>query len=720
MALRPGTWWLPCLLLSLLSIVLSSLPAQAAAGAAAAAIVDPAQRAQMNDLFRAFIAAKGPQGAFTRYLLPRPADAALSWYPRQFLVPLANSTTQSAPLPGYPVGADGQLLATPVTLGLAQASQIVSGALTPSGNTCYLAQGGDSDSIAAYTVDLASSQLSPFPGSLVQAIPHEWQQGRVAVGPSGRFLHAVDGTGVSTYAIDLASTALTWIGAAPTPLDQPAAIVATRQCVFVTSNQAGYDAFAIDRTTGALGRVPGSPFGLDQSYSAAATPDGNFVYFSVPPYPNFDGGFDPPFIAGFFVDPASCALTPVPGSPFGVPGGFLGIHPRLPVLYAAAYESVQALAIDPGTGTLSPLGTALHIDAFPNAVAVGPKGDVLWLWDYIKSNLLSVTLDPATGIPAAAGAPVPGPQDVRALLAVGGDGGQLVGLGIAQARVQHVLGGAPPYRFALSGGSLPAGMTLDPASGQIIGTPTTPGQSTFEILVTDAVGATSSSVQALKVLAPPTGPAAPTNLAAVATSPTTAALSWQDNAAQSAAFHVDLSQDGGPFVEVQAVKPQATTAVVAGLSPATAYTFRVHAANAGGSSSTATAVTVTTPALAAVPCASGANGQCLLAGRFFVEALYQDAVGEAGLAHVVPITSDTAYLWFFSAANAEVVIKLLDGCKLGNHYWVFAGGLTNLHVILRVTDTRTGAVRTYEVPYGPAFAPLQDTAAFGTCSAAAP
>src|SRR5260370_41949185 len=155
MALRPGTWCLPCLLLPLLSIVLSSLPAQAAAGAAAAAIVDPAQRARMNDLFIA--ADRGPQGAFTRYLLPRPADAALSWYPRQFLVPLAYSTTQSAPLPGYPVGADRQLQATPVTLGLAQASQIVSGALTPSGNACYLAPGGDSDSSAAYTVDLARS-----------------------------------------------------------------------------------------------------------------------------------------------------------------------------------------------------------------------------------------------------------------------------------------------------------------------------------------------------------------------------------------------------------------------------------------------------------------------------------------------------------------------------------------------------------------------------------
>src|SRR5260370_20791998 len=161
-------------------------------------------------------------------------------------------------------------------------------------------------------------------------IPYYRPQGNVAVGPSGRFLYAVDGTGVSTYGIGLATTALHFIGTVPTPLDQPAAIVATRQCVFVTSNQAGYDAFAIDRTTGALGRVQGSPSGLDQSYSAAATQDGNFVYFSVPPYPNFDGGFDPPFIAGFFVDPASCALTSVPRPPFRL-AGTAGSAPLPPI-----------------------------------------------------------------------------------------------------------------------------------------------------------------------------------------------------------------------------------------------------------------------------------------------------------------------------------------------------------------------------------------------------
>jgi len=79
-----------------------------------------------------------------------------------------------------------------------------------------------------------------------------------------------------------------------------------------------------------------------------------------------------------------------------------------------------------------------------------------------------------------------------------------------------------------------------------------------------------------------------------------------------------------------------------------------------------------------------------------------------------PLTADTGTFWFFSAANLEVVVKVLDGCGAGNHFWVFAGGLTNVHVVLTVTDTANGAVRIYQNPQGTPFAPLQDTSAF-TC-----
>lgn len=47
-------------------------------------------------------------------------------------------------------------------------------------------------------------------------------------------------------------------------------------------------------------------------------------------------------------------------------------------------------------------------------------------------------------------------------------------------------GGEAPYTYAVVGGSLPAGTSLDTSTGQITGTPTTQGWSEFSIQITDA------------------------------------------------------------------------------------------------------------------------------------------------------------------------------------------------------------------------------------------
>jgi uncharacterized protein (TIGR03437 family) len=53
-------------------------------------------------------------------------------------------------------------------------------------------------------------------------------------------------------------------------------------------------------------------------------------------------------------------------------------------------------------------------------------------------------------------------------------------------------GGSAPYSWMLTGGSLPTGLSLS-ASGQLSGTPSTPGSFTFTLQVTDAAGATASA-----------------------------------------------------------------------------------------------------------------------------------------------------------------------------------------------------------------------------------
>jgi hypothetical protein len=114
-------------------------------------------------------------------------------------------------------------------------------------------------------------------------------------------------------------------------------------------------------------------------------------------------------------------------------------------------------------------------------------------------------------------------------------------------------------------------------------------------------------------------------------------------------------------------------------------------------------------------CAAGPNNLCLSGGRFRVEATWTTRDGGTGQGKAVPLTGDTGYFWFFNESNVEMVIKVLDACGLNQKFWVFAGGLTDVQVQIRVTDTVTDMTKTYDNPQGTAFRPVQDTGAFGTC-----
>ncbi|MEM1181607.1 MAG: carboxypeptidase-like regulatory domain-containing protein [Acidobacteriota bacterium] len=110
-------------------------------------------------------------------------------------------------------------------------------------------------------------------------------------------------------------------------------------------------------------------------------------------------------------------------------------------------------------------------------------------------------------------------------------------------------------------------------------------------------------------------------------------------------------------------------------------------------------------------CTPSSTAGCLTNLRFRVEGTYT-LNGVTRTASVVPLTADTAFLWFFGPDNVEVVLKVLDACNGFDNFWVFATGLTDVGVDLRVTDTETGAVWTYSNDEGSSFAPVADTSAF--------
>lgn len=105
---------------------------------------------------------------------------------------------------------------------------------------------------------------------------------------------------------------------------------------------------------------------------------------------------------------------------------------------------------------------------------------------------------------------------------------------------------------------------------------------------------------------------------------------------------------------------------------------------------------------------------CLVDERFRVRVRWTDPQGATGDAQLAStLISDTAYYWFFSQDNIELLVKVLDACQAPyERFWVFAAGTTNVGVDLEVEDTVTGAVKTYRHAGGTAFAPVLDTDAF--------
>jgi hypothetical protein len=113
------------------------------------------------------------------------------------------------------------------------------------------------------------------------------------------------------------------------------------------------------------------------------------------------------------------------------------------------------------------------------------------------------------------------------------------------------------------------------------------------------------------------------------------------------------------------------------------------------------------------PCVTSAATLCLHGGRFQVTAHWTKTTGEQGEGTGIPATDDSAFFWFFTPTNIELIVKVLNACTIPpNRFWVFAGGLTDVAVRMTVVDTQTGAVQIYDNPPGVAFAPLQDTKAF--------
>ena len=120
-------------------------------------------------------------------------------------------------------------------------------------------------------------------------------------------------------------------------------------------------------------------------------------------------------------------------------------------------------------------------------------------------------------------------------------------------------------------------------------------------------------------------------------------------------------------------------------------------------------------------CEEDGTALCLTGGRFRVSATFHDHLGRDGVGQAVALTPESGTFWFFTSANVELIVKVVDACGHPDFrdFWVYASGLTDVEVELTVVDTWTGEIWERATDLGEPFPPILDSQAFHTCDATA-
>ena len=99
-------------------------------------------------------------------------------------------------------------------------------------------------------------------------------------------------------------------------------------------------------------------------------------------------------------------------------------------------------------------------------------------------------------------------------------------------------------------------------------------------------------------------------------------------------------------------------------------------------------------------------------GGYQVSMCYETAEGAVGEARAgIWASNQSGLLWFFNRDNAEVLVKVLDGCSHNGSRWIFVAPVTDVAFNLRVTSVG-GRVWTHRNRLGVTASTKSDTSAF--------
>lgn len=192
-----------------------------------------------------------------------------------------------------------------------------------------------------------------------------------------------------------------------------------------------------------------------------------------------------------FTDPSICvlvlagtldnALDQQSGGTGAQPGSITPSEDGEIVITAMACNGVPAgvdsgFTVSDSVSSSSAVGLALATQIQTAAAAENPT------WSVVGGSTLE-----ATFIASFKANPSPPPPPSGPLTLTCASSAATQGTAYSSALIAS--GGTAPYTFSLFAGLLPIGLTLDPATGDITGTPTTPGVTAYTGQVTDSLGA---------------------------------------------------------------------------------------------------------------------------------------------------------------------------------------------------------------------------------------
>jgi uncharacterized repeat protein (TIGR02543 family) len=219
-------------------------------------------------------------------------------------------------------------------------------------------------------------------------------------------------------------------------------------------------------------------------------------------------------------------------------------------------------------------------------------------------------------------------------------------------------GGVEPFAYTVSSGTLPSGVSLDPTSGQLSGTPATAGTYTFTVAATDSNTATKSvsvtlTITAAAVVTPPSNSSSSSSSSSSTPAPTPTTCDATCQAANDARAAADkAAADASAKAKADAIAKAAADKAAADAAAATAATKAQSTAQAKAAADAAAAVQAAADAAAKAASAAAAKA---ISDKAAADAAAAVKAANSAAASAKPGTSAAAV-----AANAAATKAAAD------------------------------------------------------------